>query len=653
LNKRLCLASLVPLCLLLMSSAVSQSTAASLAGGPGQTQSSPQAFSQSVKGHVSVSGELKKLGTTYIPLNSQSQGPNPANAAGNTTRVPPTRVKPTGITSALSASVPVVSADDIIESPGGASVANGVNAFDNYKVNGVDYEPPDQGLCVGNGYVIDVVNTVLRVYTTSFTSLSSDISPNSIDGLALSAFTSDPRCLFDQASGHWFITQLLINLNGLGQGFEYIAVSATSVPWGSWNVYALNVTDSFPATPAHSGQTSDPGCPCFGDQPLLGASRDALVVSTNEFSIFGPTFNGAQIYLVDKEGLALGRDLVPFVHLNTLGVPTPDGECVSSGGVFCWYSVNPAGSPAPTQYDNSNSGTEYALSSLDFQGKGDSRLAAWAFTNLGTLQSKSPDVSFSISVAGGLEPYLDPVGPSGNAFLAPQKPGPIPLGDTVYSNRPHAPTYGCLGKCPEGVIQSNGDGMFDDVVYAQGALWGAIDTEVREEPGSSTVFAGAAYWVVNAVDSSFALASQGYVAAKGEDIVFPSIGVGPDGDGVIAFSLTGADYYPSGAYGLITKSSGGLVGRMMFVADRGMSPYDATTEYQCISGTCGPSSGLTYTPRYGDYSWAVWSGGRVYFATEYVQHKNCGLAQYKVDPTCGDTRGPDANWGTSLNSLSA
>jgi len=584
-------------------------------------------------------------------LDSASLSYVAANSNGTDTRVPPDRIKQPNLGGAqLVPAVPVVSSDVILNSPGGASAAKGVNALDNYQINGVDYEPPDQGLCAGNGYVIDVVNTVMRVYTTSFASYSSDLSPNTIDGLALSAFTSDPRCLYDQATGHWFVTQLLINFTPPGQGFEYIAVSTTNVPWGSWNVYALNVTDSFPSSKPYPGQTNDPGCPCFGDQPLLGASRDALAVSTNEFSIFGPAFNGAQMYLIDKEGLALGYNYVSYVHLNTYGVPTPSGTCASSGGIYCWSSVNPAGSPTPNQFDNSNSGTEYALSVLDFAGTGDNRIATWAFTNLKSLHSFSPDVSFSVSVVGGLEQYLNPLSSSGNGFLAPMKAGPIPLGATVFSNHPHAPTYGCKGECPEGLIQSNGDSMYDNVVYAQGALWGAIDTIVKET-GSPTVYAGAAYWVVNAFDSSYSVASQGYVAAEGESIVFPSIGVGPTGDGIIAFSLTGNNYYPSTAYGWITKSSGGLVGNQMYVADAGMSPYDATTVYQCVSGTCPSGSGFAYWPRFGDYSWAVWSDGKVFFSSEYIQFKNCGIPQYKIDPSCGDTRGPDANWGTSLNSI--
>src|SRR4029077_16169782 len=125
------------------------------------------------------------------------------------------------------------------------------------------------------------------------------------------------------------------------------------------------------------GQSNDPACPCFGDQPLLGASRDALAISTNEFPIPTiPGFNGAQVYLIDKFGLASGKDAVSYAHLNSLDLATPDGQCLASGGVDCWYSVNPAASPTPGQFDNTAGGTEYALTSLDFQSKGDNRLAA-------------------------------------------------------------------------------------------------------------------------------------------------------------------------------------------------------------------------------------------------------------------------------------
>ena len=39
-----------------------------------------------------------------------------------------------------------------------------------------------------------------------------------------------------------------------------------------------------------------------GDQPLIGADRNGFFITTNEFSIEGPEFNGAQIYAFDKAG---------------------------------------------------------------------------------------------------------------------------------------------------------------------------------------------------------------------------------------------------------------------------------------------------------------------------------------------------------------
>ena len=611
--------------------------------------SSSPAFNQIASGKISNVGKVKLAGTTFVSLNPTVQGIPVASS--NSSHSVVSRARP--VVAAAASPVPSVSADSIVNNPGNATVAKGVNSYENQVVNGVAFEPPDQGLCAGNGYVIDAVNTEMRIYTTSFTAISGVFSPNAIDGLSIAAFTSDPRCLYDQATGHWFLIQLYISSTGAGQGYEYIAVSATSVPWGRWYVYALNVTDSFPAKAAsrYTGQNNDPSCPCFGDQPLLGASRDALAVSTNEFPIaLVPGFNGGQVYLLDKFGLAAGADAISYVHLNALHLQTPDGGCIASGGVDCWYSINPAASPTPGQFDNSGRGTEYALSSLDFSLKGDDRLAAWTFTNTRSLASADPDVSFTISLAKGLDRYYDPLDAIGNGLLVPQKAGLTPLGNTVYSFHPYSPVFGCVGKCKEGMIQSNGDGMFDTLVYAQGALWGGVNTEVSEGGKTTTgVYAGVLYWVVSAVDGSFFLASQGYVAAKGEDVLFPSIGVGPTGNGILTFTLTGKDYYPSTAYSIVSKTSAGALDRKIFVADPGMAPYDALTEYQCIAGTC--PAGSSYVPRWGDYTWAVWSDGKVYFATEYIPFPSCSNAAFRADSTCDKTRGLDANWGTSLNSI--
>ena len=122
----------------------------------------------------------------------------------------------------------------------------------------------------------------------------------------------------------------------------------------------------------------------------------------------------------------------------------------------------------------------------------------------------------------------------------------------------------------------------------------------------------------------------------------------------MAFSLSGnggpsvgdlGGYYPSTAYGRLTSSSNGLVGSAVNIADLGQAPEDGFAEYQGYPGTT--------RPRWGDYGAAVflpWSGGRIYFATNYIQYPNCtGKAFALKVGTCGGTRDGFANWGTSVN----
>jgi hypothetical protein len=45
------------------------------------------------------------------------------------------------------------------------------------------------------------------------------------------------------------------------------------------------------------------------------------------------------------------------------------------------------------------------------------------------------------------------------------------------------------------------------------------------------------------------------------------------------------------------------------------------------------------------------TGGRIYFANEYIQYPNCTGASFNVkkNATCGGTRNGLTNWGTSVN----
>jgi hypothetical protein len=161
----------------------------------------------------------------------------------------------------------------------------------------------------------------------------------------------------------------------------------------------------------------------------------------------------------------------------------------------------------------------------------------------------------------------------------------------------------------------------------------------------------------------FSLTSQGYVSPEHEDLEFPSMAAegfgdqdGGNGGAIMDFTLsgnggpTGADhggFYPSSAFGRLSSTSGGLLKSRINIADLGQSPQDGFTEYL---GYPGPTR-----PRWGDYSWATfvpWSGGKIYFANEYIQYPNCMPPAFTLTvATCGGTRDANANWGTAVNSV--
>jgi hypothetical protein len=84
---------------------------------------------------------------------------------------------------------------------------------------------------------------------------------------------------------------------------------------------------------------------------------------------------------------------------------------------------------------------------------------------------------------------------------------------------------------------------------------------------------------------------------------------------------------------------------VIHIADFGEAPQDGFTEYL---GYAGPTR-----PRWGDYTNAIFlpdSGGKIYFSTGYIQHRNCDADDFTLTVgTCDGTRDGFANWGTSVN----
>jgi hypothetical protein len=535
-----------------------------------------------------------------------------------------------------------------VSTSGNFSGFDGLNHFDQahagtgvYANSQYSLEPPDQGLCVGNGFVLESVNTALQVFNTAGSALTAPQALNQffrvapeIGPTAFGDFLSDPKCNYDVATRRWFVTILQIDPPGLcnvgpfgsvvpcpgSRAHTFVAVSQSAEPTGSWNLFSIDATDDgLNGTPNHANSLIS--CPCFGDQPLLGMNADALFISTNEYGIASainrnpgnPEF-GAQIYAVSKRGLeqATSGNLPKVVHLDAGALPMPSGDCCAP-----WDSIQPATSPTAAQQTR---GYEYFLSSFTNNTTTNHAINAWVVTGTGSLRSSHPDLDIQ-RVQLRSEAYVDdlPVSSPGFGGIADdQRTGPHPLGES-------------LGE-PLGQINAN-DVRMNQVVYAGGKLWAGLNTALQSTKGGPAR-SGIAYFVVQPEFSHGELQAgmfnQGYVTVAGNSTLFPSIGVNANGNGAIAFSVVGPDYFPSAAY--VKINSDGELNGSIVIAGAGNLPDDGFTQYpEFTGGRVG---------RWGDYSAAVaTSDGSIWMAAEYIH----------VTPTRPRTH--YANWGTFVYHL--
>jgi len=173
--------------------------------------------------------------------------------------------------------------------------------------NQFSIEPPDQGMCVGNGYVLEAVNDVLNVYNTSGLSVLPDntatnivsgfprdvnhaVDLNSFYGYAAAINRAtgvrgpeltDPTCIYDAATQRFFLVVLTLETfpNGVLTEVNHldIAVSQTSNPTGAWNIYRTDVTNDG----TNSGGVN--AGPYLGDYPHIGADANGFYVTTNAY----------------------------------------------------------------------------------------------------------------------------------------------------------------------------------------------------------------------------------------------------------------------------------------------------------------------------------------------------------------------------------
>jgi hypothetical protein len=515
----------------------------------------------------------------------------------------------------------------------------GLNLFNQRFANGgnqFSVEPPDQALCAGNGYIFEAVNDVARVYTASGAPASPVVDLNTFYGYPPAIVRSgphagergpsitDPVCLFDQSTQRFYVVVLTLDHVGLtaatnGNNHLDIAVSDAANPTGTWTIHKLPVQNNgTEGTPDHQCGSGH----CLGDYPHIGADANAIYLTTNEFAFSGPGFYGAQVYGIGKNVLT-GSGPGSAVLFNTLGAG-PDGA---------GFTVWPASSPGTT-YATANGGTEYFLSSRAvFSDDGTSKqILQWTMANTSSLNTSSPSPTLNVS-AIDVDEYAVPP-------RATQKLGNFPLSDCIADTviRPNCNTtiagVASHNNASFGPHKLNSnDSRFGQVVYANGKLWGALGTALTVNGEER---AGVAYYVVNPSLGNLVL--QGQAGEDATDLTYPTVGVTDSGRGVISFTLTGDNDFPSAGYAPLD----GHVGMgAVHVAQAGAGSWDGFTSYIVFGAG---------RPRWGDYGATTVMNGSIWAASEYVA-QTCTYAVYLTDPTCGGTRAPLGNWSTHISKL--
>jgi hypothetical protein len=596
----------------------------------------------------------------------------------------------------------------------GASVNSGKKAKSNPKFNngfeGLNFyqqryarggnqfsvEPPDQGMCVGNGYVLEAVNDVLNVFNTAGQSVLPDntatnivagfprdvnhaVDLNSFYGYAPAInrstgirgqFVTDPSCLYDAATQRFFVVVLTLEVVPTSGAFTTVnhldlAVSQTSNPTGSWNIYRIDVTNDGTNTGG-----ANPG-PYLGDYPHIGADANGFYITTNAYPWCCNGFSGAQIYAFSKAQLAAGAANVTMVHLDTSGMVNAPSD---AGSTQPGFTVWPAQSPGTNSFELSNGGTEYFLSSNaadeatnPVAGSGGShtstQLVVWTLNNTSSLNSASPALNLTNKVLAvgqyGVPPKQQQ--PGSGTLATVDTPQGFCINDTATVTiagtgcwrllfNPPAPAHDEVISRPD-----SNDTRMQQVMFANGKLWGALDTALNPDGGAQR--AGIEWFIVN--PSSGKLVLQGYLGATGYDFTYPAIGVTASGRGVMAFTATGDTLNPSAAYAPIDAIAG--VGSWSVVpGGQGAAQDDGFTSYKAQVGN-PPRT------RWGDYGAAAVDGNSVWIASEYIAQA-CNYTDWggpffvggtgdNLLGTCGGaSHGPGAraalgNWSTRISKL--
>jgi|GEM_PF-1799185 len=216
-------------------------------------------------------------------------------------------------------------------------------------VNAIFPHPPDTHLAVGPGLaaagrVVMVTNAQVQIWNKNAANVAGPVLLSTMFPPAVGSMVFDPKILFDQHSGRFFIVVLERNITPAGTlpnpatSFIRMAVSTSGAP------NSLTVADW--VFTSGTGNINISGTPTWADYPTIGADVNALFVTTNQYPASGST-PGSNIRVFNKGSLMAGIygavDLAPVLSNWTIQ-PAHVYGTTDSGG---FYLINRIGVTNP------------------------------------------------------------------------------------------------------------------------------------------------------------------------------------------------------------------------------------------------------------------------------------------------------------------
>ncbi|OYW06355.1 MAG: hypothetical protein B7X11_01135 [Acidobacteria bacterium 37-65-4] len=354
--------------------------------------------------------------------------------------------------------------------------------------------PPDTQGDVGLNHYVQWVNLSLAIWDKSGTLVYGPVDGNTLwqgfGGPADGSNDGDPVVLYDRLADRWLISQFALPNYPGGPFYQYIAVSQSPDPTGSWYRYAFKVSDTK-----------------MNDYPKLGVWPDGYYMSVNQFDSAG-NWAGAGVFAFDRAKMLAGDPSASFITFDLYAVDS------GYGGMLPAQVVGPVpppeGAPCP-----------FAEVDDDAWGWPQDQLSLWQF-------------------------HADWTTPSNSTFGLSGDP------NFVLQTAPFDSDLCSFNACvTQQGVGSTLDTLSDRLMFRLDYLnFGDHQTlaTCHTVDADGTDHAGVRWYELRDSGSGWSIYQQGTYAPDSEHRWMGSVGMDKAGDLAVGYSVSGTDLYPSIRY---------------------------------------------------------------------------------------------------------